>query len=134
MGHDHGSSRPGSESGISAGGCRSCALSLWVANEGPTNPDAYVADDVDENVVVVSSPAFDGLVVIPREHIGGLGELSVVRRAQVLAALRRASRLVQERNPDMKTKVVVMSDPPASAGHACYHVLPTLSVDPTDSP
>ena len=58
-------------------------------------------------------------------HISGLEELSVVHRAQVLAALQRANRSVQERNPGKTTKVVAMTDPPASEGHTCYRVLPS---------
>ena len=96
--------------------------------------DGYVTEDVEENVVVVSGSEFDGLVVIPRRHISGLEELSVVHRAQVLAALRRATQSVQERYPGKATKVVVMTDPPASEGHACYQVLPSGYVDPVPSP
>jgi diadenosine tetraphosphate (Ap4A) HIT family hydrolase len=134
VGQGHRSSRLAGEVSISAGECHSCALSFWVGGEGSRSLDAYVAEDVDENVVVVRSPEFDGLVVIPRLHTGGLEELSVVHRAQVLAALQRATRLVQERNPGMTTKVVVMADPPASKGHACYHVVPSDHAGPMHSP
>ena len=94
----------------------------------------YVTEDVDENVVVVSGPEFDGLAVIPRLHVSGLAELSVVNRAHVLAALQRAARSVRERNPGQSTKVVVMTDPPASEGHACYQVLPCGHAHPVASP
>jgi diadenosine tetraphosphate (Ap4A) HIT family hydrolase len=134
VGQGHRSSGLAGEGSISAGECRSCAIWLWVSEEGVRSQDAYVAEDVDEKVVVVSSPVFAGLVVIPRRHISGLEELSVVDRAQVLGAQRRATRSVEERNPGMTTKVVVMNDPPASEGHACYHVLPSDHVDPKDSP
>ena len=60
---------------------------------------AYVAEDVDEDVVVISGPELDGLVVVPRQHIGGLEELSDLPRAHVLAALRRATQSVRDRNP-----------------------------------
>ena len=95
--------------------------------------DAYVAEDVDEDVVVISGPGLDGLVVVPRQHIGGLEELPVSRRAHVLAALRRATWSVLERNPGTATKVVEMTDPPASEGHACFHVLPSGSDNPVRS-
>ncbi len=72
--------------------------------------------------------------MIPRMHIGVLDELSVVHRAQVLAALQRANRTVQERNPGKTTTVVVMTDPPASEGHTCYQVLPSGQADPEHSP
>ena len=134
MGQGQRSSGLASEGRISAGECRSCAISLWASDEGSRSLDAYVAEDVDENVVVISSPDFAGLVVIPRLHISGLEELSVVQRAPVLGALQRATRSVQERNPGMTTKVVVRADPPASEGHACFHVLPSDHVEPMDSP
>ena len=133
MDQGHRSSQVAGEASTSAGECRSCAISLWVAGKGSRSGDAYVTEDVNEIVVVLSGPEFDGLVVIPRRHISGLEELSVVHRAQVLAALQRATRSVQERNPGKATKVVVMTDPPASEGHACYQVLPS-GVDPVPPP
>ena len=94
---------------------------------------AYVAEDVDEDVVVISGPELDGLVVVPRQHIGGLEELSDLRRAHVLAALRRATQSVRDRNPGSVTRVLVMTGPPASEGHVCFHVLPNGSEDPGGS-
>jgi hypothetical protein len=84
----------------------------------------YVAEDVDEDVVTVSGAEFDGLVVIPRQHVGGLEELPLARRGTALAALRRARRLLCDRYPDASSQVVVMTDPPATEGHACFAVLP----------
>lgn len=114
--------------------CRPCAISHWFAGLGRHRLGAYVTEDIDEKVVVVSGPEFDGLVVIPRLHISELEELSVADRAQVLAALQRATRSVREGNPGKTTKVVVMTDPPASEGHACYHVLSGGDVDPENPP
>jgi hypothetical protein len=129
----HHSSRLAGEGSVSSEECRSCAISLEISNEGAGGSDHYVAEDIDENVVVVSSSLFAGLVVIPRLHAGGLEELSVVHRAEVLGALQRATRSVQERNPGMMTKVVVRTEPPAAEGHACYQVLPGDHTDPKDS-
>ena len=134
MDQSHRSSQLAGEGRISAGQCRSCAISLWVAGKGTCGVDACVIEDVNENVLVVSGPEFEGLVVIPRIHIGVLEELSIVHRAQVLAALQRANRMVQERNPGKTTTVVAMTDPPASEGHTCYQVLPSGEVDPGQSP
>ena len=134
MDQGHRSSQFASEGNISAGECRFCAISLWVAGKGTRSVDAYVTEDVDENVVVVSSPEFDGLLVIQVLHISRLEELSVVHRAQVLAALQRANRSVQERNPGKTIKVVVTTESPASEGHACYQILPSDDVDQLDSP
>jgi diadenosine tetraphosphate (Ap4A) HIT family hydrolase len=120
----HASSQLAYEGNILAGECRFCAISLRSASSSPGSVDAFVVEEVDENVVVVSGPALDGLVVIPRSHVSVLEELPVVHRAQVLAALQRATRRVQERNPGMPMKVVVMTDPAASKGHAGFQVVP----------
>jgi diadenosine tetraphosphate (Ap4A) HIT family hydrolase len=63
-------------------------------------------------------------VIVPREHIGGLEELSLPRRAQVLAAIRRAAAVVGTGEPGSPARVVVSTDSPASASHVCFHVLP----------
>ena len=81
MDQGHHSSRLAGEGSVSSEECRSCAISLEISNEGAGGSDHYVAEDIDENVVVVSSSLFAGLVVIPRLHAGGLEELSVVHRA-----------------------------------------------------
>ena len=116
-----------------AAGCDSCAIAQGVAGQRTRSVATYVAEDVAEDAVVVSGPELDGLVVVPRQHIGGLEELPEVRRARVLAALRRATQSVRERNPGSATRVVVMTVPPASEGHVCFHVLPNDSEDPDSS-
>jgi hypothetical protein len=133
VGQGHRSSRFAGEGSIWAGECRSCAISLEISDEGVLRTENFVAEEIDENVVVVSSSLFAGLVVIPRLHVGGLEELSLEHRAQVLGALQRATRSLQERNPGMLTKVVVRNEPPASEGHACYQVLPSDHADPEDT-
>jgi hypothetical protein len=115
-----------------AGECRSCVIAQWVADHSMRDLGTFVAEDVDEDVVVFSGPELDGLVVVPRQHIGGLEELPDLRRARVLAALQRATRSVRERNPGSVTRVVVMTDPPASERHVSFHVLPDSPEDPDD--
>jgi hypothetical protein len=110
--------------------CRCCAIAQSLAGNRTRSEDGYVAVDIDLNAVVVRGPDFDGLLVVPRQHGSGLGELPVPHRAHVLAALQRASCLVLERNPGSATRVVVTTDSPASEHHACYLVLPCLSAEP----
>ena len=43
---------------------------------------------------MISGPRITGQLIVPRQHIGGLEELSLPRRAQVLAAIRRATAAV----------------------------------------
>lgn len=129
MDQEHGLSQfPGHD--VALGECRSCAIARWVAGQGTRPVAAYVAEAVDEEAVVISGPGLDGLVVVPRQHISGLEELPIPRRAHVLAALRRAIRSVRDRNPRSTSRVVVMTDPPASRGHVCFQVLPNDSDDP----
>jgi hypothetical protein len=103
--------------------CRSCALARSAGAQGAESLVGYVAEAVDEEAVVISRPGLDGLVVLPRQHISGLEELSVPRRASLLAALRRATESVRDRNPGWTSRVVVMTDPPASEGHVCFEVV-----------
>jgi hypothetical protein len=113
--------------------CDSCALGRWAAGQSTGGVASYVAEDIDEDVVVISGPELDGLVVVPRQHVGGLEELPDLARAHVLAAMRRATQWVGERNPGTMTRIVVMTGPPASEGHVCFHVRPEGSVDPADT-
>lgn len=123
MDQGQGSSRLPSQGITLAGNCRSCAITQCAADHGKGSVTDYVAEDVDEDVVVISRPEDDGLVVVPSQHIGGLGELPDSARAHVLAAIRRAIRSVRARNPGSTIRLVVINDP-ASEGHVCFHVMP----------
>jgi hypothetical protein len=117
-----------------AGECRSCALAQELAARGARGEPPYVAEDIDDDVLVISETDLDGLVVLPREHVGGLEELSVPRRAHVLAALRRATQSVRNQHPGSAGQVVVMTGPPASDGHVCFQVVPNDSQHHRSSP
>ena len=79
---------------------------------------------VESDVAVISGPNISGRVVVPHQHIGGLEELSLPSRAQVLAAIRRAAELVGASDPESPAQVVVSTDSPASVSHISFHVLP----------
>jgi hypothetical protein len=113
---------PQSGHDIPIGECTSCAI-VRSAAQSTGSLVAYVAEAVDEDAVVISRPGLDGLVVLPCQHISGLEELSVPHRARVLAALRRATQSIRDRNPGWTSRVVVMTDPPASRGHVCFEVV-----------
>jgi hypothetical protein len=129
VGQEHGLSQLTGHS-VLLGECRSCAIARWVACQSTRPVAGYVSEAVEEEAVVISVPGLDGLVVVPRQHISGLGELPIPRRAHVLAALRRATGSVRDRNPRSTSRVIVMTDPPASRGHVCFQVLPNGSDDP----
>jgi hypothetical protein len=83
------------------------------------------SDSTNEDVIVLNEPELHGLVVVPCQHVSGLDELSDRGRARVLAALRRATQSVLIENPESSTTMVsVITEPPASEGHACFQVLP----------
>ena len=105
--------------------CRSCVIAQRVTDDGMRSVAPYVANDVDD--VVISEPALDGLMVIPRQHIRGLEDLSVHGRAHLLAVLRRVTQSVRERNPGSSTRIVVTTDAPATQDHVCFHVAPSGS-------
>jgi len=115
---------PGQDTSL-AGECRSCVIAQWATDDGMRSMAPYVAKDVDD--VVISEQELEGLVVIPRQHIRGLEDLTVLDRAHLLAALRRVTQSVQERNPGSSTRIVVTTDAPATQDHVCFHVAPSGS-------
>ena len=106
--------------------CRTCVVTQLVADHGALGAPPFLAEDVEDDIMTISGPALDGLLVIPRQHVAGLEELAPRHRAHVLAALRRALQKVQERNPESVPRVVVPTDPPASEAHVCFQVVPSV--------
>ncbi len=104
--------------------CEACALARSGAAQGVGPWLAGATVTVESDVVVISGPLLPGRVVLPHQHIGGLEELPLPRRAQVLAAIRRAAGVVGEGDPRSPARVVVSRESPASAAHVCFHVLP----------
>ncbi len=119
-----GSPERAEEDSTGDGPCDACAVaeSGAAAGDGPWLTDAEVA--VESDVFVLSGPLISGRVVVPHEHIGGLEELSTLRRGQVLAAIRRAAAVVGEADPRSPARVVVSTASPASPSHVSFHVLP----------
>jgi hypothetical protein len=108
--------------------CRSCAAAQRLADAHTRNEG-----DSDDDVVVMSGPDRKFLIVLPRQHISGLEELSVPHRANVLAAVQRATRSVKNGNPWSTPRIHARTDVPASEGHLCIHVLAGDQDDTTDS-
>jgi hypothetical protein len=106
------------------GHCGSCATARW-----ETDRSRDVDDFFDEDTFVIRGPALQGLIVIPRRHIGALEELSIPQRAKILAAVRRATRRVREENPWSTPRILPRTDLPASEGHLCFHVQPRVTDD-----
>jgi hypothetical protein len=104
--------------------CEACAVARSGAACGVGSWLAGATVTVDTDVVVISGPRIAGRVIVPRQHIGGLEELPLPRRAQVLAAIRRAAGVVGTKEPRSPARVVVSTDSPASESHVCFHVLP----------
>lgn len=100
--------------------CHCCVIAQLVTDFGTS---LEVTEDVDRYVVVISGSGLDGLVVVPRQHIGGLEDLPAAYRACILATLRRATQSLQERNPGSATRIVALTDLPSSKGHVCFRVV-----------
>lgn len=110
--------------------CEACAVAR---SEGAGGVGAWLAGatvTVDPDVVVISGPQIAGQLIVPRQHIGGLEELPLPRRAQVLAAIRRAATTVGAGEVQSRSRVVVSTDSPASASHVCFLVLPSDDTGP----
>ena len=110
--------------------CEACAVARSGAARGVGPWLAGATVTVEADVVVISGPRIAGRVIVPRQHVGGLEELPLPRRAQVLAAIRRAAGVVGAGEPRSPVRVVVSTDSPASASHVCFHVLPPDSTAP----
>jgi len=128
MDQDRDFSRLPGEGSTLNGECASCVTAQRAAERSSQRGTDYV----DEDVVVISEPKLEGWVVVPRRHVSVLEELSILRRANVLAALRRAAQSVRARNPGSPARVVAMTDLPTSEGHVCFHVVPGDSGKPMD--
>jgi hypothetical protein len=102
--------------------CEACdvARSGVAGGTGSSLADATVT--VGTDVVVISGPPIGGQLIVPRQHIGGLEELSLPQRAQVLAAIRRATAAVGAGEHEPAPRVLVSTDSPASASHVCFLV------------
>ena len=100
--------------------CHCCVIAQLVTDFGTS---LEVTEDVDRYVVMISGSGLDGLVVVPRQHIGGLEDLPAAYRACILATLRRATQSLQERNPGSATRIVALTDLPSSKGHVCFRVV-----------
>jgi hypothetical protein len=113
-----------------AGPCEACAVARSGAACGVGAWIAGAEVAVESDVVVISGPLIAGRVVVPHQHIGGLEDLPLPRRAQVLAAIRRAAAVVGAGDPRSPARVIVSRDSPASASHVCFHVLPPIPAAP----
>ena len=132
MQQEVGSPQHADEHSSEAERCEACAVARSGATGDVGSWLAGATVTVDTDVVVISGPRIAGQVIVPRQHVGGLEELSLPRRAHVLAAIRRATAAVGAGEPRSPARVVVSTDSPASASHVCFHVLPSDDVAPRD--
>jgi hypothetical protein len=106
--------------GSLASDCYCCVIAQLVTDFGTPRE---VSEVVDRDVVVISGSGVDGMVVIPRHHVGGLEDLASAHRARVLATLRRITQSLQKRNPGSAPRIVALTDLPSSKGHVCFQVV-----------
>jgi hypothetical protein len=127
---EDGSPEPPDQHPSDAERCEACAVSRSGAAGGIGSWLAGATVTVGTDVVVITGPRIAGRLIVPRQHIGGLEELPLPRRAQVLAAIRRAAAAVGAGEPLSPPRVVVSTDSPASASHVCFLVLPSDDTAP----
>jgi len=104
--------------------CEACGVARSGAADGAGTWVDGATVTPEPDVVLIQGPRISGRLVLPRQHIAGLDELPLPGRAQVLAAIRRAAGTVRGAEPSSSPRVVISTDPPASASHVCFHVLP----------
>ena len=115
------------ESPAGAEPCEACELVRSESSRGTSTWLTGTTVVAQADVLVISGPGIAGQIVLPRDHVGSLEELAIPRRAQVLAAIRAATTTVAPKGSE-PARVVASKDPPASASHLCFRVLPP---DPT---
>jgi hypothetical protein len=127
-------SQMSSEGIVPAERCRCCAILQSVANPNRGEGTPYVIEAANDQAVVLSGPELTGLLVLPRQCVGGIEELSPVHRAEVLAAVRLATRLVREGHLGADSRIVVMNDSTKAAGHVRFEVVPDVGMNSATSP
>ena len=80
-------------------------------------------DGAIDGVVMMRGFDLEGVLVVPEPHVAGLEDLSVPHRANVFAAVQRATRMVCDGMPCSAPRIVVLTDRPGSMGHIGIHVL-----------
>jgi hypothetical protein len=110
-----------------ADGCRSCALLQSVARQSPEET-AFIVEHANDAAVVLRGPQLSGLVVVPRQCVNTLQDLSVVGRGQVLAAVRVATLAVRTEILGSTSRIEVLRDDSATPDcHVSYQVVPDVS-------
>jgi hypothetical protein len=110
-----------------AGDCVCCDLARFASELVTLGATRDVSLDIDHDAIVASISGLEGMVVIPRQHFGGLEDLSTSDRARYLASLRRATNSLRERNPEAEVRITALGDLPSSKGHACFQVVAVSS-------
>ena len=134
MNREMGGSQMSSKDIVPAESCRCCAILRSVANQGPDEGTHYAIETANDQAVVLSGPELTGLLVLPRQCVGGIEELSPAHRAEVLAAVRLATRLVRDGNSGLDSRIVVMNDSTKAAGHVTFEVVPDVGTNSAAAP
>jgi hypothetical protein len=113
-------------------GCRSCAIVRSVARQSPEET-TFIVESANDGAVVLRGPELAGVVVVPRRCVSGLQDLPIPGRGDVLAAVRLATLLVREENPETASRIEVMRDMSSPSGHVSYQVVVESSDSPTRS-
>jgi len=108
--------------------CRLCELPTAVSV--PVDVCGVVMTTVyaDDELVGLVGPETIGALVVPRSHVGGLGDMPGLAGV-FLGALRRAVLAVQAVYGTSGAMIEPIGSMAGSAGHVAYRVVPTVPAD-----
>lgn len=121
---------------VNGAGKRPCRLCELPASAPATVDICGVAMTTvyaDEELVGLVGPEASGALVVPRSHVGGLGDMPGLAGV-FLGALRRAVLAVQAVYGSSGAMIEPMGSMAGAAGHVAYRVVPTVRVDGERSP
>lgn len=105
------------------------AVGVAVEIGGTVMTTAYA----DDELVALVDPGSPGVVLVPRSHVSGLGEMPGLSGV-FLGALRRAVMVVRTAYGTTGAMIEPTTTIPGAGGHVAYRVVPTLPPGDCDPP
>lgn len=112
-----------------ASGCFLCDAVEPVASPAPADGDEHLTVYADDQLVALLEPALPGVLLAPRAHVPGMGQMPGLAGA-FLAALRRTVTVVQSAYGASGAMIEPSTVLAGASGHVAYRVVPTLRYDP----
>lgn len=113
--------------------CKLCALPVGAPAPADVGGVTMTAVYADDELVALVDPGSAGALLVPRSHVGGLGEMPGLAGV-FLGALRRAVLAVQSVYGTWGAMVEPVGSTAGGAGHVAYRVVPTVRADGEEVP